>query len=143
MSKSIAEDVQLRSSTALIIEDGTPKLVGSFAPLASMSGSGVSRHPNSARFHSILKELGELHDRKQLDYGKGNDPFANIRGSAEWGIPAWVGAMVRANDKIKRLQTFAVKGSLANEGAIDSFNDLAVYAVIGRVLFEDGTNGQL
>ena len=89
------------------------------------------------RFHRILRELGELHDKKQADYGADDDPFANVRASEEWGLPAWVGAMVRANDKVRRLQTYAKKGTLANEGVKDSFLDLAVYAIIGYILFEE------
>lgn len=95
------------------------------------------RHPNSRRFHEILKEHGELHDRKQADYGRGDDPFANVRASTEWGIPGWVGAMVRLNDKVRRLQSLARKGKLENESAIDSFRDIAVYATIAQVLFEE------
>jgi hypothetical protein len=96
-----------------------------------------ARHPSSARYHRIIGELGRLHDRKQSDYGRANDPFANVRASEEWGIPGWVGALVRATDKVRRLQTQAARGSLANESALDAFDDLAVYAVIGRVLFEE------
>jgi len=96
-----------------------------------------TRHPVSRRFHALLAELGALHDLKQQDYGLDDDPLANVRGSSAWGVPAWVGAMVRATDKVKRLQTFAVKGTLANESVIDAFNDLAVYAVIGRILYEE------
>ncbi len=98
------------------------------------------RHPNSQRFHDILAQLGELHDRKQADYGKGDDPFANVRGSSDWNMPAWVGAMVRANDKIRRLQQYARTGTLANEGVEDAFMDLAVYAVIAMVLWEEETS---
>jgi hypothetical protein len=96
----------------------------------------ITRHPNSARFHEILTELGALHDRKQQDYGSGSDPFANVRASTDWGIPPYVGALVRLNDKVKRLQAFARKGSLANESAEDSMRDIAVYAVIALVLYE-------
>jgi hypothetical protein len=96
-----------------------------------------ARHPNSQRFHDIMKELGDLHDKKQADYGRGDDPFANVRGSVEWGIPPWVGAMVRATDKVKRLQNFARKGELQNESVIDAFMDLAVYAIIAMVLYEE------
>lgn len=98
-----------------------------------------ARHPSSRRVHELLREAGRLHDVKQADYGTDNDPFANVRASEAWGIPAWVGCMVRATDKVKRLQTMAVKGELANESALDSFSDLAVYALIGRALFEEGT----
>ncbi len=100
---------------------------------------GESRHPSSQRFHDILGDLGALHDKKQKDYGTDADPFNNIRASAkEWGIPAWVGAMLRATDKVRRLQKFADKGELANESVIDAFDDLAVYAVIARVMYEEG-----
>lgn len=97
-------------------------------------------HPASARLHALLAELGALHDRKQQDYGRDVDPFANVRASEEWGIPGWVGAMIRLNDKVRRLQSFAVKGSLANEGAFDSLKDIAVYALIAYVLLEQFLN---
>jgi len=92
------------------------------------------------RFHEILKELGQLHDRKQADYGQPNDPFANIRASSEWGLAPWVGAMVRLTDKVKRLQRAAFGRTLVNESVIDSFNDLAVYAVIARCLYEESSS---
>ena len=92
---------------------------------------------DNERFHAILKELGELSDQKQLDYGTDSDPFANIRGSEEWGIAPWIGALVRATDKLKRLQKYVRVGWLANEAVEDSFRDLAVYAIIGLVLYEE------
>lgn len=90
------------------------------------------------RFHGLLAKIGALHDRKQADYGRSNDPFANVRGSSDWGIAPWIGAMVRANDKIRRLQKYAKEGGLANEAAEDSFLDLAVYALIAYVLHSEG-----
>ena len=95
------------------------------------------RHPLSQRFHEILGELGELHDLKQQDYGTDEDPFANVRSAEAFGIPGWVGAALRGNDKMKRIQAFALKGALANESLEDSLRDLAVYAVIGLVLLEE------
>jgi len=89
------------------------------------------------RFQQVLEEILELHDRKQQDYGADNDPFANVRASTEWGVPAWVGALIRATDKVRRLQTYARRGTLANEGVDDSFRDLAVYALIGLILWEE------
>jgi len=97
------------------------------------------RHPLSERYHRFLKELGELHDRKQQDYGSDNDPFANVRASEKWGIPPWVGALMRAGDKMARLQNFARKRQLANESAQDSMRDIAVYMGIALVLYEEET----
>lgn len=107
------------------------------AAIAKVTGRDGTRHPLSHRFHELLAEAGATHDRKRQDYGTDADPFANVRASQDWGIPGWVGCMVRATDKLKRLQKFAQKGELQNESVKDSFMDLAVYALIGYVLYEE------
>lgn len=89
------------------------------------------------RFHQLLREIAELHDRKQQDYGRSGDPFANVRASEEWGIRPWVGALIRATDKMKRLQKAARGGKLANESVEDSLMDLAVYALIALILYRE------
>jgi len=91
----------------------------------------------SSNFHRELELLGELHDKKQQDYGTEADPFANVRASEEFGIPAWLGCCVRMNDKVSRLKTYAKKGSLSNEGVEDTFRDLAVYSIIALCLFKE------
>lgn len=96
-------------------------------------------HPLYVRFHQVMEELGLLHDTKQEDYGRENDPFANVRAAEEWDVPAWVGAMIRATDKVRRLQAFRRNGRLSNEGVEDSLKDLAVYSVIALVLYEEAT----
>lgn len=114
-----------------------------YSDVAFMHGGGSSppqRHPGSIRFHELLNELGELHDRKQADYGQDDDPFANVRSSAKWNVPAWIGALIRLNDKVVRLQSFAQKGNLVNESAEDSLRDIAVYALIALVLLEEDKN---
>lgn len=99
--------------------------------------SEPKRHIASERVHQILREAGRMHDQKSLDYGVDGDPFKNVRNSEDFGVPAWVGASIRLNDKVKRLQTFAQKGELKYESVADSFMDLIVYAAIGLVLFEE------
>lgn len=89
------------------------------------------------RFHDLLDEIAELHDRKQADYGTEGDPFANVRASQDWGVPAWVGTMIRANDKVKRLQAAAQGSTLLNEGVEDSLMDIATYALIALVLYRE------
>ena len=84
----------------------------------------------------MLKELGELHDKKSFDYGADNDPLANVRASEEFGIPAWVGALIRLNDKVVRLKSFARKKELKNESVEDSMKDIAVYSLIALILYE-------
>lgn len=99
----------------------------------------MTRHPSSQAFHDTLKAMGELHDRKQSDYGRTNDPFANVRASEDFGIEGWVGALVRMNDKMRRLQKAAQGGTMSNESVEDSFLDLAVYSVIGMLLYIEST----
>ena len=91
----------------------------------------------SERFHNLLAKIGELHDRKQEDYGSDSDPFANVRASQEFGIKPWIGAILRGNDKMSRIKTFVQKSSLKNESLEDSLMDLAVYALIALVLLEE------
>ena len=118
---------------------GDEQADGFVAP--SLVGPGLfvpkQRHRGSERFHQLLQEIGDLHDRKQADYGTATDPFANVRATQRWGIPAWIGALVRLNDKVVRLQQFARRGSLYNESAMDSMLDIAVYALIAYVLYEE------
>lgn len=97
------------------------------------------RHPSSQRFHDLLIELGDLHDRKQADYGTDKDPFANLRDSSGFGVRPSIGALIRLNDKVNRLKAFASRGSLQNESAEDSLRDIAVYAIIALVLSEEET----
>lgn len=67
------------------------------------------QHPQSKRFHELIDLAGELHDLKQKDYGRDDEPFANVKATAEWGIPPWVGAMIRLNDKVARLKSLAAR----------------------------------
>lgn len=90
-----------------------------------------------SKFHDIIQQLVELHDKKQADYGREHDPFANVRAAEDFGLPGYVGALIRANDKMRRLQKFVDKGELANESVEDAFMDLAVYAIIGLILYQE------
>jgi hypothetical protein len=93
----------------------------------------------------LLVKAGEMHDRKQADYGRDDDPFYNIKQSANWGIEPWVGAMMRADDKMGRLRAMAQDGGeLVNEPIEDSLMDIAVYALIALVLREESArSGQV
>ena len=94
----------------------------------------MSGHPE---YLKLLDEMKELHCRKAADYGRGADPFANVRAAADFGMPAWVGVMVRANDKMHRIKSFLQNGSLKNESVEDSLKDLAAYALIALVLYRE------
>jgi len=91
-------------------------------------------HPG---YLKLLDEMRELHVRKAADYGRGEDPLANCRGSREFGVPPWIGTMIRAMDKVHRIKSFVANGSLKNESVEDSLKDLAAYALIALVLYRE------
>jgi hypothetical protein len=90
-------------------------------------------------FQRVLREMLLLHQKKQQDYGSRSDAFANVRASEDFGIPGWLGAIIRANDKMSRMKSFAETGVLANESVEDSLIDMANYAVIALVLYREET----
>lgn len=108
--------------------------IGAFMGTPSYKGQG------DPRFFKILHEMAEIHVKKATDYGSDEDPLANLRASVNWGGPAWVGTFMRANDKIVRLQAFAKKGVLANESARDSMIDIAAYAILATILYDEESN---
>ena len=52
-------------------------------------------------------------------------------------MPGWIGAVIRQNDKMRRLQKFAVDGNLANESVEDSLIDNIVYGIIALALYRE------
>ncbi len=91
------------------------------------------------RFLALLDEVRELHVKKAADYGTDEDYLHNLRASEGWGVSAWLGTLIRLTDKVNRLQTYAKTGKLANEGVRDSLQDLAAYALLALVLFDETT----
>lgn len=99
-------------------------------------------HELSESFCDTLLEMKDLHLKKGADYGSDQDPFSNVRASEDFGVPAWLGAVIRGNDKMSRLKTFATKRILENESVEDSLIDLAVYSVIALVLYRESNGVQ-
>jgi len=88
-------------------------------------------------FEHVLAELQAMQDKKGKDYGTDSDPLANLRASEDFGILAWKGCVLRANDKMRRIQAFVRKGVLENEPVEDSLLDLAVYAIHALRLYRE------
>lgn len=93
----------------------------------------------SARFHEVIRNIVELHNKKSRDYGKGEDPFYNMRASERYGIPSWVSCMIRSDDKSHRIQKAYIDGidSLVNESVEDSFEDKIVYDILAYVMYRE------
>lgn len=101
------------------------------------------RHPESQAFKDTLEAMLMLHDRKQKDYGTKESPFANVRASEDFGIPAWIGCAIRSNDKSRRIMTATrqwLDGGLVqmeNESLEDAWLDQAVYCIIGYLMTQE------
>lgn len=92
------------------------------------------------RFDELLRLMKTTHDAKGADYEGDGRPYENLRAVEEWSIDAWKYALLRADEKMRRLKSYAKTGTLKNEGAFDSLLDIAVLAVIGYVLLEEQLN---
>lgn len=93
-------------------------------------------HP---RFFELLKVMGKTHAEKSHDYSGTRDPFKNFKVSEDLGVEPWVGALVRLNDKVERIKNFAKNRHLLvkDEGVKDTLLDLANYALLTYILFEE------
>jgi len=87
----------------------------------------------------LLEEIRQLHDRKNADYSKAEDPLRNFRICEAFRIPAWKGCLVRMSDKWSRLVQLANKPApvVKDEAIIDAMTDLAVYSLLCRILWEE------
>jgi hypothetical protein len=90
------------------------------------------------RFKEILEEMAEIHERKNRDYA-GDDYLANLKMCEAINIPAWKGVIVRMTDKHSRIMNLAKSESPAvtSESVNDTLTDLAVYAILARILIEE------
>lgn len=93
----------------------------------------------------LCKSAKDLMTRKNHDYTSGSgDSFANFRGSTYLGINPVLGVMLRMQDKMMRIKTFAEKGELKvkDEGIKDALVDLINYTVLMYGLIEEGKENQ-
>jgi len=91
------------------------------------------------RFNEIVNEMVELHDKKNHDYA-GDEYLSNfLMCEKHMGIPGWIGCIIRLSDKMARIMNLAKTDeiSVGDETITDTLMDLAVYAIITRILYED------
>ena len=101
-----------------------------------MSKQEFYGHP---QFYKIIEELKQLHSDKNHDYSGEKDPLRNLRQCEDMGIEAWKGVAVRLTDKMDRIKSYAQKGQfkVGGEGLRDTFKDMAVYSILGLILFDE------
>lgn len=90
------------------------------------------------KFHKLIEEIKQLHDRKNNDYSTSADPLSNFRECEKFGLPAWKGCLVRMSDKWSRIvQLSSKEAAVKEESIIDTLKDLATYSLICILLFEE------
>ena len=81
----------------------------------------------------LLDEMRSLHIRKNAGYsGESADRWANFRMSEVFGVPAYLGALVRMSDKWIRITNLIKNPDLdqVGESVDDTLMDLAAYCLI-------------
>lgn len=93
-------------------------------------------HPD---FYKMLKQMADLHSRKNHDYAGTSDPLKNLRACKRLNLTPFLGVLVRLQDKWSRLEEFVKSGQLMvkNESVIDTLMDNAVYSLLAIILYEE------
>lgn len=103
-----------------------------------MSDTKIKPRRGHPRFYELLDQIADLHDRKNANYAKDNDPLSNFRMCEEFGVPATMGTMVRISDKYARItQLMSGKRDEVGESIKDTLQDMAVYALLEIILIEE------
>ena len=93
-------------------------------------------------FDAILKQMGEIHDKKRQDYASNNDPLGNFREAEKLGISPLQSIMIRLTDKYTRACNLVRKNGNAavkNESLADTLLDLANYSVLALLAYREKT----
>jgi hypothetical protein len=91
-----------------------------------------------ARMEELYKINVDIARRKNSDYTGGRSPFANFMVSEVYGIPMVDAVMVRMSDKMSRIATLKDReAQVTDESILDTLADLANYAMILRMIFEN------
>ncbi len=96
----------------------------------------LNGHP---RFYKLLEEAALLHAKKNANYATDTDPLSNLRLCEQFlGIPAAQGALVRITDKFSRIAELSKgKQDQVGESIKDTLMDMAIYALLTIILFEE------
>src|SRR3990167_105116 len=92
---------------------------------------------NPNEFGNIMHNLIVLHRAKNHDYAGGNY-LSDLIASNRAGIPAWKNALLRIQQKMSRLESFAKQGEfkVTDEKLEDTAKDICVYSIIMLMLYK-------
>ena len=100
-------------------------------------GSTRTIMPNP-KFHSLLKKMADMHDKKSADYATDTNYYSNFENAAtSAGIPVDAVFRTMIGIKLARLAELQGKGKTPkNESIMDSLIDLAVYSTLYASYYE-------
>jgi len=89
-------------------------------------------------FNELLVKMSKLHADKDHDYSN-KDHLANFYVSEEFGIPAFMGCLIRLSDKYSRIKSIIKKGEskVTSESLEDTLLDLATYSLLVIILLKE------
>jgi hypothetical protein len=117
--------------------------------LSTLTRITIKHGTNDMNKQALLKVHNEtcrqalaIMDVKNNDYSGGesaHDALANFKASESLGLHPITGLLLRMQDKLQRLKSFANDGKLAvpNESAEDACLDLVNYAILAKALIID------
>lgn len=100
-------------------------------------------HP---KFYEIIEELSELHKNKNWDYAGDGNSLGNFHRCGEMIKPLlsdtelsdMKSALIFMSKQVDAVIDMIGKGRTAQvEGITDKLNDIAVYAILARILYEE------
>lgn len=104
-------------------------------------------HP---RFHELLREMADLHDRKNADYAHGGRPLGNFERRSVYlaqfpGLNLSDPPVIALTDMMKQLDAAFWMLSQGHESQTGEdvgkrLGDAANYAVLARILWEEGSD---
>jgi hypothetical protein len=87
-------------------------------------------------YYELLDAIAAIHAAKNQDYAEGSDPLLNFGAVKRLGVDAFTGILIRIEDKISRIESFARRGHfmVGDESLEDTLMDLANYALLAIVV---------
>jgi hypothetical protein len=90
----------------------------------------------NVKFNELLKEIQQMHDKKNTDYATKEDPLANIMGCVRLHLPPLAGVTIRMQDKWERIENFFRNKKLLNEPVRDAYLDNAIYSMMAVLIID-------
>ena len=108
----------------------------SHAAIGELVAVKSNGHP---KFYELLQQMAKTHNDKNHDYASDDDPLSNLKRAEKIGLEPWIGALVRMQDKMDRIEEFAKKKTLLvkDESVKDTLIDLAVYSLLCWILVDE------